>query len=167
MRLTDEKGGSIYTTGLGPLQVVATERLFTPPPLDQEVGATFGDEIILLGYNLSPVVNSEAELELIWRALQAPTADYIVFVHLLNPDGTCCTWQQDTMPGSGTYATGRWLPDEVVVDEYKIILPGDLPPGDYPIEIGLYIAETGQRLGVQSAADVTSDALLLQPLTLP
>jgi len=167
MSLDDENGGTVYTTELGPLQVDATERLFTSPSVEQEVRATFGDEITLLGYNVSPVVNGEAELELIWQALQSPTADYIVFVHLLSPDGACCAWQQDTMPVSGTYATSRWLPDEVVIDRYTLQLPADLPLGDYPLEVGLYIAETGHRLGVRFTDGTVSDAVQLQPLPLP
>jgi 4-amino-4-deoxy-L-arabinose transferase-like glycosyltransferase len=167
MQLTDQNGSIVYTTDLGPLQVEATERLFTPPLVDQEVKTTFGDEITLLGYDLNSVVDGAAELVFVWQALQTPAADYTVFVHLLNPDGSCCVWQQDSMPLAGTYATSRWLPGEVVVDEYEIILPGDLPPGDYPLEAGLYIAETGQRLGVETADGTTSDAVLLQPLPLP
>jgi len=34
-----------------------------------------------------------------------------------------------------------------VTDPYTIALPADLPPGDYPIEVGMYIAESGLRLG--------------------
>jgi hypothetical protein len=36
----------------------------------------------------------------------------------------------------------------VIIDPYEIILPDDLPPGEYPLEVGLYLAETGQRLAV-------------------
>jgi 4-amino-4-deoxy-L-arabinose transferase-like glycosyltransferase len=167
LHLLAEDGTAVYTAGLGPLQVIATERLFTSPPLDQQVGAILGDEITLLGYNLSPVGDGQAELVLAWQALQTPTADYTVFVHLLNPDGTCCAWQQDSMPVSGTYATSRWLPDEVVLDRFTLQLPADLPPGDYPLEVGLYISETGRRLAVQSADGTASDAVQLQPLPLP
>ncbi|MFN2295442.1 MAG: hypothetical protein ACK2U0_13640, partial [Candidatus Promineifilaceae bacterium] len=63
--------------------------------------------------------------------------------------------------------TSRWLPDEVVLDRYTLQLPADLPPGDYPLEVGLYISETGRRLAVQSADGTASDAVQLQPLPLP
>jgi 4-amino-4-deoxy-L-arabinose transferase-like glycosyltransferase len=167
VRLVSEGGDMVYMADLGPLQVEATERIFSPPLFDQEVNATFGDEITLLGYDLDPVENGESNLELVWQALQTPADDYTVFVHLLYPDGTCCVWQQDSMPVSGTYVTSRWLADEVVVDSYEITLPAGLPSGDYPIEVGLYIAETGQRLGVESTDGPASDTILLQPLPLP
>jgi 4-amino-4-deoxy-L-arabinose transferase-like glycosyltransferase len=167
MRLIDEHEATIYTADLGPLQIEATEHIFSAPPFAHEVNTIFGDEIALVGYDLSPVENGETDLALVWQALQAPTADYTVFVHVLNPDGTCCAWQQDSDPVSGTYATSRWLPGEVVVDEYEIALPPDLPEGDYAIEVGFYMAETGQRLGVKSADRSSSDAILLQPLQIP
>ena len=167
MRLVDQDGETAYEANLGALQVEATERIFTPPPFAQEVNVTFGDEITLLGYDLSSFENGQAELVLVWQALQMPTADYTVFVHVLHPDGTCCAWQQDSMPLAGTYATSRWLPGEVVVDEYGIVLPAGLPSGDYPVEVGLYIADTGQRLGVETAAGGSADAVMLQPLKIP
>jgi hypothetical protein len=33
-----------------------------------------------------------------------------------------------------------------VNDPYRIDLPSDLEPGDYPLEIGFYVAENGLRL---------------------
>lgn len=167
LRLVDADGEALYASDLGPLQIEATERIFSAPPLAHEVNATFGDEISLVGYDLSPIENGAADLALVWHALQTPTADYTIFVHLLNPDGTCCAWQQDSTPQAGTHATGRWLPGEVVVDEYEIVLPAGSQPGDYPIEVGLYIAETGQRLGIEAADGTTSDALQLQSLPVP
>ena len=167
LQLLGENGETIYTADLGPLKVEATERIFTPSSFEQEVNAIFGDEIMLLGYDLSPPENREADLTLVWQALQTPTADYTIFVHLLNPDGSCCAWQKDSARVSGTYGTSRWLPGEVVIDPYVIALPADLPPGDYPIELGLYIAETGQRLGVEAFDGITSDALFLPPLHVP
>ncbi len=167
LRLEDALGETAHATDLGPLQVEATERLFSPPQVEQEVNASFGNEIALLGYTLTPLKGGEAELALVWQALQAPAADYTVFVHVLNPDGTCCAWQQDSVPRAGSYATSRWLPGEIVVDTYQITLPADQPPGDYGIEVGLYIAETGQRLAVETADSAASDALILRTMSLP
>jgi hypothetical protein len=167
MRLAGASGEAIYTADLGPMLIEAAERTFSPPPFANEVNARFGEEIALLGYDLSPAANGRSDLTLVWRALQEPTAEYTVFVHLLHPDGTCCAWQQDSAPQSGAYATSRWLPGEVVVDNYQIALPADLPSGAYPIELGLYLAETGQRLPVEGAGGDRADALSLPPLQVP
>ncbi len=150
---------------LGPLTVERTERVFTPPPTQFPVEAVFGGEIKLLGYDLDPGETGRmADLRLLWQAVAPPTDDYTVFVHVLNQDGTCCAWQQDTMPQEGQYPTSRWVADEVVVDEYQIVLPEDAPPGVYPVEVGLYVAENGRRLQVQVPLLPPSDVVYLNPL---
>ena len=68
------------------------------------------------------------------------------------------------MPGQNQYPTSRWLPGEVVKDPYEIILPTDLAAGEYPIEVGLYIAETGQRLLVEVPGESEADKVFLRAL---
>ncbi len=154
----------IYTTDLGALQITPTERSFTPPPMTYPFDATLGNEIQLLGYDLVPETDNNYQLSLVWQALTEPTNDYTVFVHLLYPDGRCCVWQQDSQPQQNQYPTNRWLTDEVIVDNYQIELPPDLAPGEYPIEVGLYIAETGQRLQVVQPGFGEGDVVWLRPL---
>lgn len=158
----DASGAALFSSDFGSLTVTPTERLFTLPPFATAVGATFGGEIALPGYTLREA-DGTATLELVWQAVSQPPADYTVFIHVLRPDGTCCVRQSDAMPRGGAYPTTRWRPGEVVVDAYEIVLPPDLPPGDYPVEVGLYIAGTGQRLGVAGATPAT-DSVSLTPL---
>jgi 4-amino-4-deoxy-L-arabinose transferase-like glycosyltransferase len=167
LRLLDEGDKTVYTADLGPLRITASERRFTPPPVDEPLSATFGGEIQLLGYNLEAEETAgHFSLALVWQALSEPAADYTVFVHVLQEDGSCspCVWQQDVMPQQNQYPTGRWLADEVVVDRYDVELPAGTPAGDYLIEVGLYIAETGRRLQVTIPGQPNSDAVLLRPL---
>ncbi|MCB8923253.1 MAG: glycosyltransferase family 39 protein [Ardenticatenaceae bacterium] len=167
LRILNEDDETLFTTSLGDLNITATERLFIPPPTQMTSGVVFGNELLLLGYDLEETAVHEFTLRLVWQAEELPTEDYTVFVHLLGQDGVCCVWQQDAMPQQNQYPTTRWLPDEVVVDSYTIRLPDDAEPGDYPIEIGLYVAETGLRLPV-SGTGVTEggDAVWLRPLAL-
>ncbi len=167
--LSDGPGQVIFSADLGPLAVTQTERVFISPPFATAVDATFGGEITLAGYTLETEFFPEnsvsvAHLELIWQAAAQPTADYTVFVHVLRPDGTCCAWQSDAMPRAGAYPTSRWRPGEVVVDQFEIELPGDVTAGEYAIEVGLYLAETGRRLAVDGAEPV-ADAVRLGALT--
>lgn len=159
----------VYLVDLGSLRVTQTERLFELPPFATATGATFGEEIALQGYTLetgfpgrTPVSNS-IPLELVWQAVAQPTNDYTVFAHVLNADGTCCAWQSDVMPHGGTYPTSRWRPGEVVVDSYEIVLPEGASIEDHVIEVGLYLAETGQRLGVMVDGEAAGDAVRLSP----
>ena len=170
LELLDGQQRALYTTDLGSLAVTQTERVFELPAFDHAVGALFGGEIALAGYSLSDLetefsgknsVSTEA-LELVWQAETQLTADYTVFVHVLNADGTCCVWQADAMPRGGAYPTSRWRPGEVVVDAYEISLPEGAEISDYGIEVGLYLAETGQRLGVTVDGEPGGDALLIK-----
>ncbi len=167
LRVTDLAGYDIYSADLGYLALEAAARQFVLPPIENNIAASFGSEILLAGYNLSTEGNGANKLTLVWQAIEEPTADYTVFIHVLEQDGTCCVWQQDAMPRQNEYPTSRWLPGEVVEDEYQIVLPEDLPPGDYPVEVGLYIAETGQRLRVERPGEPENDTVLLRPLPNP
>ncbi|MCP4428127.1 MAG: hypothetical protein GY803_26875, partial [Chloroflexi bacterium] len=100
-------------------------------------------------------------LTLVWQAITPPADDYTVFVHLLGLDGVCCLWQADMMPRQNQYPTGRWLPGEVVTDSYEITLRPDASPGEYALEVGLYIAENGRRLQVTIPNRPDSDAIIL------
>ncbi|MDX1417400.1 MAG: glycosyltransferase family 39 protein, partial [Candidatus Promineifilaceae bacterium] len=152
---------------LGPLGVESTDRIFDPPPLGHELDVEFGSEIRLLGYDWLPQEPNQFELVLVWQARQATMTDYTAFIHILNQDGTCCVWQIDAMPKSNQYPTSRWLPGEIVIDAYEIAPPPDLAAGDYPMEVGLYLAETGQRLAIKKEGQDVGDALQLQPLSIP
>ncbi len=160
-------GQTVEQLPLGSLSVEATDRLFDPPSIASEVDARFGNEIILLGYDLAPSGNGEYQLTLVWQAGDRPQHDYTVFVHVLDQNGACCVWQVDQMPQQNQYPTGRWLEGEIVVDTYPITLPDDLAAGEYAVEIGLYIGETGRRLPIDIPGEETRDELFLRPLTVP
>ncbi|MCA9898768.1 MAG: glycosyltransferase family 39 protein [Ardenticatenaceae bacterium] len=169
-RFRDGAEANLAMADLGLLRVTATERNFVVPGMERPYPATFGNEIDLLGYNLTPLDESgQYQLDLIWQAQSAPSSDYTVFVHLLQADGTCapCVWQQDVMPQQNQYPTSRWLADEVITDSYQIQIPSGTQPGSYRLEIGLYIAETGQRLQAVQPERPESNAVLLDPLGIP
>ncbi|MBE2220001.1 MAG: glycosyltransferase family 39 protein [Anaerolineae bacterium] len=165
LHLFNSSDDSVYKKDLGWITVTQTERNFEVPEMETAVNSIFGNEINLLGYNLSPNADGYV-LDLIWQAQTTPAADYTVFVHLLNPDGTCCAWQQDAMPRQNTYPTSRWLPKEIVVDSYQIVIPEGAEPGVYLLEVGLYNGENGRRLQVQNANNQTSDAVNLEPIVI-
>jgi hypothetical protein len=165
LRVLGDRQEPLYALDLGLLRTEETERVYSAPAVENQVDANFGDEIALVGYNL--VANNQTNdhtLTLVWQAERQPTNAYTVFVHLLYPDGTCCVWQQDMMPRQNSYPTDHWLPNEVVEDSYQLDLRSDLPAGEYPLEVGLYLPETGQRLSVIQGEQSNTDALLLRPL---
>jgi hypothetical protein len=100
-------------------------------------------------------------LTLYWTAAQPITASYTVFVHLLAADGFDLA-QADSLPAGGRHTTDQWTPGRDVIDPHILALPADLPPGDYQLEVGLYLLATRKRLGLSGVA---ADAVRL-PLTI-
>jgi len=133
------------------LQVEHRERLLAVPDVEYPVQAILGnDEIELLGYDLpdsSVAPGDTVHLTLYWRALKRPAAAYTVFIHWLNGQGAF-QGGQDSMPAMGQRPTNGWIYQEVTVDEWQILLPVDMPSGVYQIEVGMYDAQTGQRLPI-------------------
>jgi hypothetical protein len=89
-------------------------------------------------------------LQLHWRALETPTEDYTVFVHLLDEAGNLVA-QQDNPPLRGQRPTTTWAAGEALIDPYDVSLPTDLPPGEYVLTAGLYRLEDLERLPVQDS----------------
>ena len=84
---------------------------------------------------------------------------YTVFVHLLDRENRI--WgQRDGLPGNGVLQTTGWVKGEVITDEHEFTVKPDAPPDEYLIEVGLYNAQTGQRLPVLGDA-VQEDSILL------
>ncbi len=146
------------------IPVQTTERTFEVPPVSHPLTVTLGHRLQLLGYDLSSDVVAPGEtltLTLTWRALTEMSTDYTVFTHLLAPDGSM-VGQQDRQPVRGSYPTSLWARREVVIDVYQISVNAVASPGKHRLEVGMYVAETGERLSVEDTAD---NAILLQPIS--
>jgi hypothetical protein len=88
---------------------------------------------------------------------------YTVFAHLVDGNGEVRA-QSDSAPMSGSYPTTLWQPGEFVTDVHTIPVPSDLPPGEYVMEVGLYLADTGARLAVAGDGDrILLDKVSLLP----
>jgi hypothetical protein len=152
---------------LTPIQVEDVDRRMIVPPIQHPWRANLGDQVEFLGYDLdrTTVAPGKAiELVLYWRALARMDTSYTVFTHLLD-GANQIQGQQDNPPLGGTYPTTLWVPGEVVVDPYIISVNGDAMTGTHAIEVGLYVAETGQRLPVlDTAGQVTGDRILVSEI---
>lgn len=135
---------------IGPVELPRRE----PPPvealdIEHPLSANLGDQVRLLGYNLESGFRpgDRIHLTLFWQALQAMDRGYTVFIHLVDEQGRF--WgQKDNPPVDGFYPTTVWEVGEIVRDQYDLPISPDAPPGPYQIEVGMYLAETGERLPV-------------------
>jgi mannosyltransferase len=151
------------------------EQASTSPqqPLDAVLAshAEPADRIALLGYSLLDgrlAAGDIAQITLFWRAEDTPTRRYKVFLHVLD-ESNHIVGQRDAEPGGGLQLTTLWEPGETIVDNYGLPIHPATPPGTYRVEIGLYDAETGQRLTVVEGGDagieLGADQIWLSPLT--
>jgi len=112
--------------------------------------ADLGAELRFLGYNLPETRFQPGDtmiLVLFWQALAGIDRDYTVFTHLIDHDGV--VWgQKDSWPVDDSYPTSQWAQDDVIEDPYEIVISPDTPSGDYRLEVGMYLLETGERLPV-------------------
>jgi len=156
--------GELESFDLAEITVHATDRTFRVPPISHPLTVTLGDQVELLGYDVSSASVAPGEtltLTLTWRALTEMSTDYTVFTHLVAPDGTM-TGQQDRQPVAGSYPTSLWASREVVTDVYSIPVSAAAAPGEHRLEAGMYVAETGTRLSIEGAPD---NGITLQPIS--
>ena len=125
------------------------------------IDANFGDQITLLSYALT-VQPDALFVDLFWQATQPPTADYVVFVHLLGADEQLIV-SQDGPPLDGRFPTTAWRPNDIIPDRHRIPLSPE-NKGSYQLNIGLYLPITGERLSITSSdgTPVPNNSLTLQ-----
>jgi hypothetical protein len=164
--LIDEASGvQVGQAGLGRLMVEARERVTTMPSIEYPLVANLDHKVELLGYDLEETSLKPGDtlhLTLYWRALAEMDKSYTVFTHLLDNDSRI--WgQKDSIPGNGTLPTTSWVAGEIITDKYEIAVHSDAQPGQYVLEIGLYDADTGQRLSVVNQEGQHLDDKVLLP----
>lgn len=119
-------------------------------PMPNPVHFDFERRIALVGYDLDRRTARPGEtihLTLYWRALAEMEEDYTVFTHVLGEEDRLWA-QMDSQPQGGAAPTSSWQVGQVIEDRYALVIKPDTPPDVYDIEVGLYLAATGQRLGV-------------------
>jgi uncharacterized membrane protein len=130
----------------------ATPTLQTLTPLD----LAFGSAIRLTGFSLNQSTfhpGDTLSLLLHWTAGQPVPSDYTVFVHLLAPDGQRVA-QHDAFPTWLTpQPTSQWPLQQPILDNHRLTIPANLPPGFYTLQLGLYHAQTLARLPLSSGGD--------------
>ena len=157
--------GATGAQTLSPLQVSAPARAFARPPVEVETGAVFEGVGRLEGYALQRA-DQQLTFTLIWNAATTPAARYNVFVHLADANGRVWT-QSDAIPAQWTRPTTGWLAGEYIEDVHMLLLPNDLPGGDYTLWVGLYDPAAGQRVRVSGPGATGDHRVNVVTLALP
>jgi 4-amino-4-deoxy-L-arabinose transferase-like glycosyltransferase len=92
-----------------------------------------------------------------WQVDEPPHRAATSFVHLLDAQGAYLAgWDGLTAPAT------CWQAGDRIEQRYAIALPPDLPPDSYPIEIGWYEPDTGQRWAYRIGDEIAGDRWLLE-----
>ncbi len=87
---------------------------------------------------------------LTWEIIKPTTNNYVVFVHLLDgrpaASDAPLKAQHDGVPCDATEPTWHWQTGEYILDEHSLTVPADTSPGEYLLGVGLYDADTLERL---------------------
>jgi hypothetical protein len=120
--------------------------------------AHFGGQIALLDYAVE-ISDRGLRVQLVWEALESPTENYTVFVHLR--DGERVIAQDDGEPATGHYPTNLWRRGDVVVDTHALEIP-ELGESEPKLAVGLYILRTRELLkAVTPTGETSGDGLIL------
>ncbi|MCX7681806.1 MAG: DUF2142 domain-containing protein [Anaerolineae bacterium] len=135
---------------------------FAPPALTAPAEAArtvqgtelfYGNVARLLGVSLDRASVSPGEVLKVracWEGLAAMKRDYTVFVHLVGRDNMR-VGERHTYPGLGRFPTSLWPPGRAFCDLYRVRVVEWAPvPELYDVVVGLYDAETGERLPVHA-----------------
>jgi len=149
-----------------------TRRAITP---QHPLAIRAGDFASLVGFDRTPPTPQRGDtirVRLYWSAEQAAAKDYTVFVHLvgpLNPATHSPLWaQSDKQPGDGTHPTRQWQPGEMIIEEYEFKFPPEALRGEYKIQAGMYLLETGARVPLaENTQRLPEDTVTLDTFQLP
>ncbi len=128
--------------------------------------ADFSGEIGLLGFDVAPrqlKPGDRVAVTLYWNAQRPLTETYQSFVHLVYPEGKI--WTQSDHINPAGFPTNLWPIDRYVQDKHYLLLPRDIPAGQYSLSVGLYTLANGQRLDVNDKRGIITDNVILsQPI---
>lgn len=124
------------------------------PAIANPLHFTFGDQIRLEGYAIDypkPLrQGDDIYLTLYWRGLRPIDESWKVFNQVIYGDGPMIA-QRDGFPVCASRTTDQWDPGELITDRYRIPVSPDAPDGLYPLNTGLYLESSGERLPVTDA----------------
>jgi 4-amino-4-deoxy-L-arabinose transferase-like glycosyltransferase len=129
-----------------------------PPETHVQVAPTWplhvnwDDQIELLGYDVVPnQAEGTLRIRLYYRALGRIGTDYTVFLQLVGPHNPATDsplWsQRDSEPCRRYRPTSTWAEDEILIDDFALAIPPNLPQGEeYELIVGFYDWRTLERL---------------------
>ncbi len=155
----------LYRLAAPDVQTLAPERIGylemdqSPLALDS---VNWADAVTLLGYrrgNATWHPGDEAVLLSVWQVQAAQDRSLALFVHLLDTQGKFTVGEDRLDLPAHTWQSG-----DIFAQVQRFVLPPDLTPGRYWIELGWYRRSDNTRLPILQQGQVVADRLLLAPI---
>jgi hypothetical protein len=142
---------SLMQIPLQTIQITTPQRTYTLPDNIQTLNHAWQNGIRLRGYSVQG-----NRIRFYWQTDERLRQNLRYFVHVLDDDETIIA-QRDGIPGDWQRPTPGWNTDEVIRTDHTF---DSLAPGTYPVRIGWYNPQTGERVLLESG----DNALLLDDL---
>ncbi len=122
------------------------------PETAVSINAQFGEHITLAAYEFlgSPKPDQVSQLILHWHTSHLPQtqSEYLAFFHISNEAGDLVVNLNERL-GDGIFPISTWQPVGFIRDSHPILLPADLPSGNYQLNIGLFAQDSGERMPIR------------------
>jgi hypothetical protein len=103
-------------------------------------------------------------INLVFSAPARLKQDYMLFLHLVAPDGHIIT-SRDGQPQYGGAPTTSWTPDQRVVERRALVVPADAPPGEYKIVCGWYTLNGIRLVPTQNEGETLERSIVVGTVT--
>ena len=155
LQLIDTSGESIAAAHvIGTMDVRTPERVYTLPESAQSLDTPWQNGLTLRGYDVT--ANS---VRFYWTTAQPLRQNLRYFVHVLASNNETILAQSDGIPGNWQRPVTGWDTGEIVVTWHTF---DDLPGGTYPLRVGWYQPQTGQRVPLSSGGDALDLPVMLR-----
>lgn len=148
----------------GPLSAAAMQALVRPASF-VSVRADFDGRLDLVGYALDPkvIAGRDYGITLYWSGDVRIQQGIKVFAHLVDLGGH--VWAGVDEPLLDEASPSFWPQGSAIPDYHSFLIPREIPPGKYQLEIGLFQPSLDARLRLSVNEErVSDDRLLLTPL---
>ena len=145
---------------------------------DATVDIPFPEAPSLRGYAVPTTKakpGGELRVSLFWQGKPGAARRLSSFVHVrnsqrdqsLNPRTGSDIWAQEDRDTPGGLPTEDYVAGQLYRDDFRLTLPGDMPPGNYFLEVGLADPATGEQLDPQAGAVQPPLKVLWRSILLP
>lgn len=129
------------------------------PPLEVRVGANLEDKIELVSARLEPgraLPGEMVKVTTFYKVKEPLPQDYMIFVHVEDPDGKEQRVNYDHPPAGGR-PTSDWKKDETITDSFSVQVPAGSDIRGLNVWLGFWHPATDTRLRLVNPQAVRND----------